>query len=95
VPEALLAPPGAAAASPAPEPGDLICSCNAVSRGEIEAAVRAGGLVSAAEVGRETRAGTGCGSCLGEIEALLRERDSSIRNKDVTAVKQSRLKMPA
>jgi NAD(P)H-nitrite reductase large subunit len=95
VPERLLAPPGAAAEPPAPEPGDLVCSCNAVSRGEIEAAARARGSGSAAEIGRDTRAGTGCGSCIGEIEAILRERDSSTRNTDVTAAKRARSKMPA
>jgi ferredoxin-nitrate reductase len=89
-PERLLAPPGAAVDAPTPDPGDLVCSCNGVTRGEIETAVRAGGLGSVVEVGRETRAGTGCGSCVGEIEALLRERDSSIRNTDVTAGKRER-----
>jgi ferredoxin-nitrate reductase len=100
-PEELLSPPGAAAASPAPEPGDLICSCNAVTRGQIEAAIGARDLRSVAEVGRETRAGTGCGSCQGEIEAVLREReaarerDSSNRNRGVTVAKPGRPRMPA
>jgi ferredoxin-nitrate reductase len=88
VPEPLLSPPGAAVEPREPEPGDLVCSCNGVTRGEIETAVRAGGLRSTTEVGRQTRAGTGCGSCLGEIEALLRERDSSTRNTGVTAGKR-------
>ncbi|HMI81014.1 MAG TPA: FAD-dependent oxidoreductase, partial [Solirubrobacterales bacterium] len=101
VPEELLAPPGAGAEPPAPEPGDLICSCNAVTRGQIEAAIGARDLRSVAEVGRETRAGTGCGSCQGEIEAVLRERetarerDSSNRNTDVTVAKRGRPRMPA
>ncbi|MGD9735008.1 MAG: molybdopterin-dependent oxidoreductase [Solirubrobacterales bacterium] len=94
-PEQLLAPPGTATEPAAPEPSDLVCSCNAVTRGEIEAAVRARGLHSAAGVGRETRAGTGCGSCVGEIEALLREQDSSSRNTDVTAAKRARERLPA
>jgi ferredoxin-nitrate reductase len=94
-PDELLCPPGVAAAPPAPEPGDLICSCNAVTRGQIETAISARGLHSAAEVGRETRAGTGCGSCLGEIEEILRRQDSSSRNTDVTAAKRARQRMPA
>jgi NAD(P)H-nitrite reductase large subunit len=100
-PEELLSPPGTAAAPPAPEPGDLICSCNAVTRGQIETAIGARGLSSVAEVGRETRAGTGCGSCQSEIEAILRERDaalvqdSSNRNRDVTVAKRGRPRMPA
>jgi ferredoxin-nitrate reductase len=94
-PERLLAPPGTAVEAPEPEPADLVCSCNAVSRGEIEAAARAAGRDSLAEIGRATRAGTGCGSCVGEIEALLRERDSSIRNTDVTDGKRLRSRMRA
>ncbi|MDQ2630998.1 MAG: (2Fe-2S)-binding protein [Actinomycetota bacterium] len=59
------------------------------------------GLSSVAEVGRETRAGTGCGSCQSEIEAVLRERDaalvqdSSNRNRDVTVAKRAPSRMPA
>ncbi len=95
VPERLLAPPGAAVEPPTPEPGDVVCSCNAVTRGEIEAAIRARALRSAPAVGRETRAGTGCGSCVADIEAILREQDSSTRNTDVTDAKRSRSRMPA
>jgi ferredoxin-nitrate reductase len=94
-PAHLLAPPGAAVESREPDPGDLVCSCNAVSRGEIEAAARAAGHASLAEISRATRAGTGCGSCVGEIETLLRERDSSIRNTDVTDGKRLRSRMRA
>jgi NAD(P)H-nitrite reductase large subunit len=94
-PERLLSPPGTTAEPPTPEPGDMICSCNAVTRGEIEAAVRDRALCTPAEVGRDTRAGTGCGSCIGEIEAILRERDSSIRNTDVAAGKRAPERMPA
>jgi ferredoxin-nitrate reductase len=94
-PERLLSPPGTAAEPPTPEPGDVICSCNAVTRGEIEAAVRDRALRTPAEIGRDTRAGTGCGSCVGEIEAILRERDSSIRNTDVAAGKRAPERMPA
>jgi ferredoxin-nitrate reductase len=95
VPERLLAPPGAAVEPPTPEPGDVVCSCNAVTRGEIETAIRARALRSAPAVGRETRAGTGCGSCVADIEAILREQDSSARNTDVTDAKRLRSRMPA
>jgi ferredoxin-nitrate reductase len=100
-PEELLCPPGAGTAPPSSEPGDLICSCNAVTRGQIETAIGARSLGSVAEVGRETRAGTGCGSCQSEIEAILRERDASLeqdssnRNRDVTVAKRGRPRMPA
>jgi ferredoxin-nitrate reductase len=90
MPERLMSPPGAAVEATEPGPEELICSCNAVSRAQIEAAARAKGVGSVTEIGRTTRAGTGCGSCVPEIEALLRERDSSIRNTDVTEEKRRR-----
>jgi ferredoxin-nitrate reductase len=82
VPESLLGPPGAAASEGPADPDALVCSCNSVSRGEIEGAIRSGAALSTADVGRVTRAGTGCGSCVAEIEALLAAHDSSIRNTD-------------
>jgi ferredoxin-nitrate reductase len=82
VPERLLAPPGAAASEQPAGPEELVCSCNSVSRGEIEGAIRSGAALSIGDVGRVTRAGTGCGSCVSEIEALLAAHDSSIRNTD-------------
>jgi ferredoxin-nitrate reductase len=95
LPERLMSPPGTAVEAKPPEPADLVCNCNAVSRGEIEAAARATGHDSLAEIGRATRAGTGCGSCVPEIEALLRERDSSIGNTDVTEGKRLRSRIGA
>jgi NAD(P)H-nitrite reductase large subunit len=72
VPDQLLGPPGSGAEQPTePDPGDLICSCNAVTRGEIEQAIRAGGLTTVPQVSRATRAATGCGSCAPEVERLI------------------------
>jgi NAD(P)H-nitrite reductase large subunit len=93
VPEQLLGPPGAAVEAPPRSPEELVCSCNAVSVGEIEKAIGAGGARSAAEVGRATRAGTGCGSCLTEIEGLLRAHDSSIRNSDEAEAKRASVRI--
>jgi ferredoxin-nitrate reductase len=70
VPEHLLGSPDADADSE-PSPDGIVCSCNAVSRTEIEAAVRRGGLTTVAQVGRATRAGTGCGSCARDIARVL------------------------
>jgi nitrite reductase (NADH) large subunit len=47
-----------------------VCNCNGVSKGRILAAVR-GGKRTLAAVCEATRAGTGCGSCKGEVSALL------------------------
>jgi NAD(P)H-nitrite reductase large subunit len=89
VPEALLGPPGAAAAEGEVDPDALVCSCNAVSRAEIEGAIRSGAALSTGDVGRVTRAGTGCGSCVPEIEALLRAQDSSVRNTGEARAKRT------
>ncbi|SMF36327.1 assimilatory nitrate reductase catalytic subunit [Tistlia consotensis] len=50
----------------------LVCACFAVGLAEISAALADGRATSAPEVGRLLSAGTGCGSCLPEIEALVR-----------------------
>ncbi len=63
---ALLA--GRPADGPAPTP--TICVCHGVSAGSIAAAI-AGGVCTLAQVGEATAAGTGCGSCRPEINALL------------------------
>jgi ferredoxin-nitrate reductase len=80
VPERLLAGPGEATeAEPDPGPEATVCTCNAVTRGEIEQAISARGLTSVAGVARATRASTGCGSCSSEVEALLRRADEPER----------------
>jgi ferredoxin-nitrate reductase len=95
VPEGLLGPPGAVAVEVPASPDALVCSCNAVSRGEIEGAIRSGAALSTDDVGRLTRAGTGCGSCLSEIEGLLKAHDSSIRNSDEAQAKRSPVRIGA
>jgi assimilatory nitrate reductase electron transfer subunit len=51
-------------------PDATVCWCNGVTAGRIGEAVAAGcGTVEG--VGRETRAGTGCGGCKGRIASLL------------------------
>ncbi len=52
--------------------GPMVCSCFAVGQVTIEEAIVSGGLGSAGDVGKAVRAGTNCGSCLPEIEKLLR-----------------------
>jgi NAD(P)H-nitrite reductase large subunit len=48
----------------------IVCNCNGVSRERIIAAAKAGHRTVEA-IGLATRAGTGCGSCRAEIQALL------------------------
>ncbi|GAC1436660.1 MAG: hypothetical protein NVSMB51_08530 [Solirubrobacteraceae bacterium] len=72
VPAALLDPGAAGQPAPAGE-GDaaLVCSCNAVTHGAIVDAIHAGALTTVSQVGRVTRAGTGCGSCARDIARVL------------------------
>jgi ferredoxin-nitrate reductase len=82
VPEELLT-------SAPPEPAALdgvVCSCNQVTRAEIDDAIRARALRTVAQVGNATRAGTGCGSCTRDVQALLDEH-SSARNTNGTEAK--------
>lgn len=50
--------------------GPLVCACHGVPKGVIEGAIEAGACDGAA-VGRMTKAGTNCGSCLPEIRRML------------------------
>ncbi len=49
----------------------LICTCFGVSERTIENAIKAGGLLTVAEVTRTCNAGAGCGSCYSLIEDIL------------------------
>jgi bacterioferritin-associated ferredoxin len=53
--------------------GAPVCRCNGVPKETVEAAITAGSR-TIADVGRETRAGTGCGGCRSKIAALLEDR---------------------
>ncbi len=49
-----------------------ICNCNGVSKGELVAAVL-GGARSVRQLCAATRAGSGCGTCQGQLRTLLEE----------------------
>jgi NAD(P)H-nitrite reductase large subunit len=66
--------------APPPDPDATVCSCNAVTAGEIDRAIIARGLTTVAGVAKATRASTGCGGCTGEVRALLERHRSSARN---------------
>lgn len=76
VPEHLVNPAGGHVDAPAISDDDTVCSCNAVTRGQICAAIAARGLRTVAQVGAATRAATGCGGCAPEVQRLLAERSS-------------------
>ncbi|MCC2612308.1 molybdopterin-dependent oxidoreductase [Neorhizobium sp. Rsf11] len=53
-----------------PDPGATVCSCFSVGVNRIISAIR-GGCHSVETVGRETKAGTNCGSCRAEIRGII------------------------
>ena len=63
----------------AADPTANVCSCNDVSVGEVQKAIRRDGLSTVAQVGKQTRATTGCGGCTSDIEALLKHEVAAAR----------------
>jgi assimilatory nitrate reductase catalytic subunit len=57
--------------------GRLICSCHQVSERSIVAAINEG-AITCTELGRKLRCGTNCGSCIPELEQLLRTANSAV-----------------
>ena len=55
--------------------GPVVCACFGVGAKRIEAEIEAGRR-SASEIGRTLRAGTNCGSCIPEIQRMIRARAS-------------------
>ncbi|GGB94523.1 nitrate reductase [Dyadobacter sediminis] len=53
-----------------PVEGKLVCSCNSVGKGNLEAAVR-NGCQDFQSLCQKTGAGTGCGSCRPEVKEIL------------------------
>jgi nitrite reductase (NADH) large subunit len=72
-PVAMLAAPGATAiGGTAGLPGDAqVCTCHAVTKDAVGAAIAAGGLADVGAVKAATKAGTGCGSCVPLLQTLL------------------------
>ena len=56
-----------------PPPGPVVCTCFAVGAGTLAAAIRARRVTSLDEIGAAYRAGSNCGSCIPELQAMLRE----------------------
>ncbi len=55
------------------DPGALVCSCMSVGKNIIIETITQQGCTSAADVGKQCRAGTNCGSCVGQINELIAE----------------------
>ncbi|MGC4767701.1 nitrite reductase large subunit NirB [Micromonospora sp. DT44] len=69
-PLALLAPDGGGADAGTLPATAQVCSCNAVTRGDVDAAI-AGGCSDVPALKACTRAGTSCGSCVPMLKQLL------------------------
>jgi len=52
--------------------GFQVCSCNNVNKGQIMAAISEQGLTTVAETKACTKAGTGCGGCMPDVEKLFK-----------------------
>lgn len=52
---------------------EIICNCNEIYRSEIVKAIKENGLKTVEEVGEVTTAGTICGGCIDDIQAILDE----------------------
>lgn len=61
--------------------GNVVCECFGVTDKDVEAAVRDKGLETVEEVGDVLRAGTGCGKCRDDLEALIERVRSEERRK--------------
>ena len=70
---------GPSAEALAADPSANVCSCNGVSVGEVQAAIRRDGLTTVGQVGMRTRATTGCGGCTADIETLLAHEATAAR----------------
>ena len=58
---------------PIADAGPRVCACFGVGRATVRQAVLEHGLRSTREIGARLSAGTNCGSCLPELQAILRE----------------------
>lgn len=54
-------------------PDEIICHCLEITRGAIEQAVREHGFKTFDEVSEAIEAGSVCGSCQDDIEAIIEE----------------------
>ena len=80
-PLALIAPEGGAVLGAGAMPDTAqVCSCHAVTKGEVCAAITANGLGDVEGVKGCTKAGTGCGSCVPLLKTLLAESGVEMSN---------------
>ncbi|WP_406508216.1 nitrite reductase large subunit NirB [Streptomyces sp. NBC_00212] len=70
--EAFIAPNGGETPGADTLPDDaVVCSCHNVTKGDVRGAVAEHGLTDIGGIKRCTKAGTGCGGCIGSLQAVL------------------------
>ncbi|MFM8332524.1 MAG: molybdopterin-dependent oxidoreductase [Candidatus Methylumidiphilus sp.] len=55
------------------DPGRTVCACFGVGRNRIDRAIREQGCATVEQLGHALKAGSNCGACIPELQALLRE----------------------
>ena len=65
------------APDPRADTGPIVCSCFGIGKKTICEAIAKHKLATPQEVGQKLRAGTNCGSCVGEIKSLIAEVSAS------------------
>jgi assimilatory nitrate reductase catalytic subunit len=81
---------GAPAGDAADRQGRVVCACERVTQGAIDAAIREAGLTTVAALGEATGAGMTCGSCRPE----LAERIATVRAEAPAAAENEEDRAP-
>ncbi|MBO3733464.1 nitrite reductase large subunit NirB [Glycomyces niveus] len=73
--------------------GAQVCSCNAVTKGDIMNAIHADGCADVGALKACTKAGTSCGSCIPMLKQLLKEGGVEVSNAVCEHFTQSRAEL--
>ncbi|KAF0222266.1 MAG: nitrate reductase catalytic [Rhodospirillaceae bacterium] len=60
------------------DPGPIVCACFSVGLHSITRLIASGQAADVAQIGAALKAGTGCGSCIPELKALLGQREVAV-----------------
>lgn len=62
--------------------GRLVCNCFGITETEIVDAIKSGNLTTVEQITEQTQAGSGCGSCLDDIEEILKRVTTESQKKE-------------
>ena len=66
------------------ETGPIVCACYSVGLEAIRRAVAEGGAANLADVGRTLRAGTNCGSCIPELQGIIKRTAPAVGSRTLS-----------